>query len=112
MSERIVQSKMPWVSGSTSPSRYQDGTLLTTSPVTKNITQTECGFPVEDDFAAVKIMRLVLFFTLPTFAIIIRLVVKIARMSPWGFDDSTILLTYVSYGPKMGEYVSKEKSNP
>ncbi|KAK1712076.1 hypothetical protein BDP67DRAFT_566469 [Colletotrichum lupini] len=63
--------------------------------VTKNITQTECGFPVEDDFAAVKIMRLVLFFTLPTFAIIIRLVVKIARISPWGFDDTTILLTYI-----------------
>ncbi|KAK1493080.1 CFEM domain-containing protein, partial [Colletotrichum cuscutae] len=66
-----------------------------TMRITKNITQTECGFPVEDDFAAVKIMRLVLFFTLPTFAIIIRLVVKIARISPWGFDDSTILLTYI-----------------
>ncbi|KAK1534857.1 uncharacterized protein CCOS01_03609 [Colletotrichum costaricense] len=68
-----------------------------TMRITKNITQTECGFPVEDDFAAVKIMRLVLFFTLPTFAIIIRLVVKIARISPWGFDDSTILLTYTFY---------------
>ncbi|KAK1720270.1 uncharacterized protein BDZ83DRAFT_551033, partial [Colletotrichum acutatum] len=63
--------------------------------VTKNITQTECGFPVEDDFAAVKIIRLVLFFTLPTFAIIIRMVVKIARISSWGHDDSTILLTYI-----------------
>ncbi|KAK1671717.1 hypothetical protein BDP55DRAFT_675237 [Colletotrichum godetiae] len=63
--------------------------------ITKNITQTECGFPVEDDFAAVKIVRLVLFFTLATIAIILRLVVKIARISSWGLDDSTIVLAYV-----------------
>ncbi|OHE92445.1 CFEM domain-containing protein [Colletotrichum orchidophilum] len=69
--------------------------LLIVHPVTQNITTTECGFPTTNDFAVIKIIRIVLFLVLPTLAIILRLIVKIARISTWGADDTTIVLAYI-----------------
>ncbi|KAI8309824.1 Satratoxin biosynthesis SC1 cluster protein 4, partial [Colletotrichum sp. SAR11_59] len=62
---------------------------------TQNITWTACDFPLNDEVQATKIVRIVLFAILPTLSVILRVVTKFARLSPWGWDDYTILVSYV-----------------
>ncbi|KAK2769576.1 CFEM domain-containing protein [Colletotrichum kahawae] len=62
---------------------------------TQNITWTACDFPLNDEVQATKVVRIVLFAILPTLSVILRVVTKFARLSPWGWDDYTILVSYV-----------------
>ncbi|KAF5484485.1 Satratoxin biosynthesis SC1 cluster protein 4 [Colletotrichum siamense] len=71
------------------------GLSLDDNPPCANITWTACDFPLNDEVQATKIVRIVLFAILPTLSVILRVVTKFARLSPWGWDDYTILVSYV-----------------
>lgn len=80
--------------------KYVEGCSLVSCPLigaleTQNITWTACDFPLNDEVQATKIVRIVLFAILPTLSVILRVVTKFARLSPWGWDDYTILVSYV-----------------
>ncbi|KAJ3960676.1 hypothetical protein N0V92_002687 [Colletotrichum tropicale] len=62
---------------------------------TQNITWTACDFPLNDEVQATKTVRIVLFAVLPTLSVILRVITKFARLSPWGWDDYTILVSYI-----------------
>lgn len=65
------------------------------STVTQNLTWTVCQYPLSNEVPKTKVVRMVLFAVLPTLSIILRIVVKVARLSTWGWDDYSILLAYV-----------------
>ncbi|KAJ0152474.1 hypothetical protein CTA2_212, partial [Colletotrichum tanaceti] len=60
----------------------------------QNITWTACDFPLHSGEPATRIVRVVVFTLLPTLSIVVRIVTKIARLSPCGLDDYTIMVAY------------------
>ncbi|KAK2022811.1 hypothetical protein LX32DRAFT_645201 [Colletotrichum zoysiae] len=62
--------------------------------VTKNETLAACGVPVVHHDEVFQYLRGIL-FALPTFFIVVRLINKWMKLSPWGHDDTTIMIAYV-----------------
>ncbi|KAK1990023.1 CFEM domain-containing protein [Colletotrichum falcatum] len=62
--------------------------------VTKNETLAACGVPVVRHDDVFQVLRGVL-FALPTFFIVVRIINKYYQLSPWGWDDTTIMVAYV-----------------
>ncbi|KAK1529309.1 CFEM domain-containing protein [Colletotrichum costaricense] len=80
--------------------KFVEGCVVMSCPlkyaiITQNITWTACDFPLHNEVPATKVARIVLFAMLPTLAIILRLITKFARLSPWGWDDYTIIVAYI-----------------
>lgn len=69
---------------------------MDTFTATMNITWTACGFPDHDEYTKTMPVRTNLFVFLPTLSFVLRMVVKGARLSSWGADDTTIVVAYVS----------------
>ncbi|KDN65040.1 putative CFEM domain-containing protein [Colletotrichum sublineola] len=63
----------------------------------QNITSTACAFPLHNGAAQTQIARIVVFVLLPTLSIVLRILVKYARLAPWGPDDYTIIAAYILY---------------
>ncbi|KAK1960080.1 hypothetical protein LY78DRAFT_750661 [Colletotrichum sublineola] len=61
----------------------------------QNITSTACAFPLHNGAAQTQIARIVVFVLLPTLSIVLRILVKYARLAPWGPDDYTIIAAYL-----------------
>ncbi|KAK1984570.1 CFEM domain-containing protein [Colletotrichum cereale] len=64
--------------------------------VAKNRTSTLCGVPVAQHDNLIPWIQLVL-FVLPTLFVITRIVHKCMKISPWGWDDTTIMVAYVAF---------------
>ncbi|EXF79163.1 CFEM domain-containing protein [Colletotrichum fioriniae PJ7] len=59
----------------------------------RNSSLAACGVPVSQQDTVMAWFRAVL-FALPTFFIIVRIVNKCLKLSPWGWDDTTIVIAY------------------
>ncbi|TDZ25400.1 Satratoxin biosynthesis SC1 cluster protein 4 [Colletotrichum orbiculare MAFF 240422] len=63
--------------------------------VTQKNAWTACNFPLHDEFPATRVPRIALSVLLPTVSIVLRVSVKVARISPWGADDATMIVAYL-----------------
>ncbi|KAK1964467.1 CFEM domain-containing protein [Colletotrichum sublineola] len=61
---------------------------------TKNETLTACGVRTVEHDELFQLLRGIL-FALPTFFIVVRLINKYLGLSPWGHDDTTIMIAYI-----------------
>ncbi|KAK2025698.1 hypothetical protein LX32DRAFT_675207 [Colletotrichum zoysiae] len=76
------------------------------SLIVKNQTESACGLSSAGSSADTsKVIRQVRAFTLvfPTIPLIMRIANKWMRISPWGWDDTTIMVAYVSENAGSGE---------
>ncbi|UQC77188.1 CFEM domain-containing protein [Colletotrichum lupini] len=62
----------------------------------RNSSLAACGDAPAQQDTVMAWFRAVL-FALPTFFIIVRMVNKFLKLSPWGWDDTTIVIAYVCY---------------
>ncbi|KZL74541.1 cfem domain-containing protein [Colletotrichum incanum] len=80
--------------------KHVQGCVIMSCPLkyaleSQNITWTACDFPLHDGAPATRVARIVVFISLPTLSIILRIITKFARLSPCGLDDYTIFVAYL-----------------
>lgn len=64
-------------------------------PAVENISRAQCGIPETNHDASVIAQTLVHFF-LQTIFFGLRMLCRAVRIAPWGWDDTTIVIAYVS----------------
>lgn len=68
---------------------------VTEALIVKNATWSGCGFPVHNRDSSLTATIIVL-SVIPSLLFILRMLSRAVKIAPWGWDDSTIVVAYVS----------------
>lgn len=68
--------------------------VLTCCPAFLNFTRTVCGLPAQDHRHEVRAVTLAM-FALATIFFFMRMIVKYLRFTPWGADDTWLVVGFV-----------------